>query len=695
MGIENIDEALHCGRRGLRTRPGSLLLGPTGARLWADYLDEVPGFQGQIDLVHKANIPLLFAVLPQLPATAPPAAVEWRPSLLTVDQDWNGLRLHERKFISWDDRAVSLQSWTNSRAEAVELRLGIDDTWMQRAEFLASGERELPGRGGLRVRMAVAGSDPRLWTGIRLAPGESYDVIVAAALGLDETDSFEQLTERVVETCRSGDLEQIAARQSAEYATWFSAAPSFTSSDPLLDRTWNYRWFLLRHNLARPGYGQLPEITMWEGRSHKMTKEPWNPGGWEFSKLIPLSSPLQLLDARWHADPDLGAGILRSAAATQDSDGLLHATTVDGTFSHYCNFLGFAAARYADVHGTERIQAALSVLKKQVQDERTLRAPGDDGLPVQPVHQLTGKEYQPSYWYFHDFPDDPKDPATYTPLKRVDQAIYQYLNAIGVAELCERLGDADGVEFRAIAAEIAHSILTKQWDEETDFFYDLHHRTDEKAMVRNVVGLYPWWAGITGAEHLPGLERAFTADAFGSPWPLPSVSVDSPAFAPAGGWNGQFLKGRNGCMWNGPTWPYTNSIALDAVGRQTLAHGHRYDGLFADLLHKFCLLHFHGHDGRTPYLVEHYDSLTGEPISDESDYLHSYLIDLVIRYVAGLRIEGGSIVVEPVDIGLDHFELSDVPVGGHRVTVTYRRGGDTRLIVDGTEIGGALIFPLV
>ncbi len=683
MGIEDIDESLRCGRRGLRTRPGTLLLGSTGARLWADYLDEVPGFQGRLDFLHKCNIPLLFSVAPDLRTAPQPAEVQWRPSHLTMTQDWAGLHLHERKFITWDDCAVTVQSWTNNRAEAVVVRLATDDSWVGPDAY---GEHELPGRMGLRLRMAVVSSDSRLWTGIRIDPGERLDVAVTAALGLHSEHSFEQLRARAAEICGS---DHIVAAHVRSYAEWFANAPSFRSSDPLLDRTWDYRWFLLRHNLARPGIGQLPSLAMWEGRSHKMSKQPWNPGGWEFSKLIPLSSPLQLVDARWYGDPALGADILTSAASCQGSDGLLYAKTVDATFEYYCNFLGYAAAQYSALHGPDRVRAVLPALKKQVRSERALRTPGDDGLPVTTVHQRTGKEYQPSYWYFHGFADNPKDPATYTPLKRVDQAIYQYLNAIGVASLCAVLADADEDEFRKIAAETKDAVLRKQWDADTAFFYDLHYETDEKAMVRNVVGLYPWWAGITGDEHLSGIEKAFAADAFGTEWPLPSVSADSPAFAPSGGWNRQFLKGRNGCMWNGPTWPYTNSVALDAIGRTSLANGHRFDDLFADLLRKYCLLHFHQHDGRTPYLVEHYDSLTGEPISDEPDYLHSYLIDLIVRYVVGLQIEDNRVVLDPVDIGLDHFALSDVVAAGHRIAVTYRRGDGLRLIVDDVEVASA------
>ena len=225
-----------------------------------------------------------------------------------------------------------------------------------------------------------------------------------------------------------------------------------------------------------------------------------------------------------------------------------------------------------------------------------------------------------------------------------------------------------------MADAIADNVLTKQWDNETGFFYDLHHQTDEKAMVRNVVGLYPYWAEITDDTHLPGLLEALSPRHFDTPAPLPSVSPECPVFQPGGSWKGRFLKGRNGCMWDGPTWPYTNSVAIDGLGKVTRQNGHKYDALYAHFFWKYALLHSQQCDGHTPYLVEHYDSMTGEPISDEPDYNHSYLIDIVIRQIVGMEIaEDGQVTVDPIDIGLDHFILEDVRIQGRSLTVTYDR----------------------
>lgn len=701
MGIDDgraasIDDVLGTGRRGLRTRPGTFLLGPTGARLWADHLEERPGFVGAIDLVHKLNIPMLFTATGGDLGRAAPWEAQWRPSHLAVRAETPRLVFTEDKFITWDDCAVSRQTWKNRGDDAITVRLEVDPEWMDGPQ----GRRFVETH-GFTVLAAVRASRPELWGGLTIAPGAHAEFVVAAALGLAETESERDLHARLDDVLGVDEVRRpasVLARHRRDYQEWFEQAPQFTSSDPVLDRTWSYRWFLLRHNLAVPRYGGLDGPMFYEGRAHKMTKSPWSPRGWEFSKLIPLSSPMHLLDARWYPDSELGAGLWRTLRGVQGGDGRYRSRTVGTDFNAYANFLGWASYQYALIHPeTDGADQILTSLQAQVRGERRLLATGGDELPIETRHVLTGKEYQPSYWYFHGYPDDPKDPAGYTPLKRVDRACYHYRNALGVAGLGRLLGRGDeSDEFDALAGAIRADVLTKQWDPGSGFFYDLHHETDEKAMVRNVVGFYPYWAEMTGPEHLDGLEPAVAS--FDTGVPFPSVAPDCPAYSPSGSWKGRYVKGRNGCSWNGPTWPYTNGIVIDGIAATSRRFGHRYDALVGRLLRDYALLHFQHRDGRTPYLVEHYDSVTGEPISDEVDYLHSYFIDLVVRHVAGLDVDAYGIVAEPLDLGLDHFELSNLRVAGRRVDVTFRRSADVasalpvgyRILVDGSEAFAAL-----
>ncbi|WP_114558716.1 MGH1-like glycoside hydrolase domain-containing protein [Desertihabitans aurantiacus] len=672
----NIDELLAGPHRGLRTRPGTLLLGPTGRRLWADYLDDVPGFSGRIDYIHKLNVPLLFTVDADADPAQGRSEGQWRPSHLRTRQRVGTATVQETRFITWDDEAVSVQRWCNEGTEPVLLRARVDGGWCAREGDRVRGSRHIEAH-GFTLQVTITASDPAVWDGRELAPGEEYEVTLVAALR-HTTPGGDGPPQDGAEATSPDLLE----RHLAEYRSWFDAVPELETDSPLLSRVWAYRWYLLRCSLAEPGMGLLPGTVMFEGRSHKMSKEPWRPGGWEFTKLIPLSTPFHLLDLRWRSDPAVGVAVMAAVPSAQQPDGQLHACTVGQVHKPYASFFGHAVERFARVHGWDSVSPeVLQTAKRQVRGERIALEADEDELLVQRDHKRTGKEYQPSYWYFHDYPANPRDPHTFTPLKRVDRAVYQYLNAAAVAELCARRGDPDGAEFASLADRVARSVLEKQWHPASAFFYDLHHRTDEVSLVRNVVGFYPWWARLTDGRHVEGLRRALAPDLFGTPLAYPSVAQDCPAFRPEGGWMGSFLKGRNGCMWNGPAWPYTTSLVLDALGSAALEHG--LDDVAAEFgrgFWSYARSHFRDADLAVPYLVEHYNPLTGEPISDEPDYNHSMLIDLVVRYLAGVQPDEGGLRVRPLDVGLRHLALRGVRVREHLLDVELDGRGAARTL---------------
>ncbi|UUZ85122.1 hypothetical protein LJK88_17015 [Paenibacillus sp. P26] len=312
-------------------------------------------------------------------------------------------------------------------------------------------------------------------------------------------------------------------------------------------------------------------------------------------------------------------------------------------------------------------------MKQNVEAWNRVHGNERDRLMIEYKHTRTGKEYQPSYWYFHQYPKNPKDKETYTHLKRVDRSVYHYLNTLGIARLCEAAGDPEAEAYFRAAESIKHDILGKMWDEASQFFYDLHYQTDEKALVKNIVGFYPGWAGMLDERYDGLIGHLFDEREFATPCPFPSVSADCPAYAKEGGWMGHFVKGRNVRVWDGPTWPYTNSIALDALARESKRRNHAYDSRFAHYLREYSFLHYQRRDLDRPALVEHYNSETGEPLSDEQEYNHSYYIDLLVTHVAGLSVEADRIVLDPLDIGLDYFRLDRIRAAGLDLKITYLR----------------------
>lgn len=669
-----LDEQLRSGRKALRAIPGALLLGSTGARLWADYVEPVPGFAGRFDFIHKVNIPLLYKIVTNITDSFEPCRTEWYPSHIFMEFADHRLHFAERKFISWNDCAVSCQTWTNSSAKELVLRLETyDQTFSQRQGDQLYGMFPIE-HFSFDVAGVIAVSDPALLKEVRIPPGESKSFVVSAAFGIAGRDEPDELRKRALAYIeKQASPEQVIEHQRNEYQSWFDQTPSFTSSDALLNKTWSYRWFLLRHNLADPKYGHLSNPLFYEGRSHKKSKRPFSKGGWEFSKLINLSLPLQLTDAKWHHNPAYCEGALQNMKAAPNEDGMFGCMTVDTIMHSFANYSCWAAYQLYLVHrNLDTIAEMLPAMKTNVLSWNAAYGNDRDRLLIEPKHTRTGKEYQPSYWYFHQYPRNPKDKSTYTHLKRVDRAIYHYLNLLGVAKLCEAAGDTEAGAFQKEADAVKMDILEKMWDEESRFFYDLHYQTDEKAMVKNIVGIYPGWAQIIDERFDGMIEHLLDEREFRTKCPFPTVSADCPAYSPDGGWLGQFIDGRNGCVWDGPTWPYSNAIALDALARESKRRKHQFDRSFAHYLREYSFLHFMQRDLNQPGLVEQYSSTTGEPLSDEQEYNHSYYIDLIVTHVAGLAVEEDGIVLDPLDTGLDYFCLDRVKAAGRLLRITYR-----------------------
>lgn len=691
--IPDIDSLLSFRNRTLRILPGKLLLGPTGARLWADYLDPVPGFQGRIDFIHKLNIPMLFSVCCEgCPEEMLPLDSIWHPSMLEMNWQNDLVSFNEYKFITWNDIAVSVQRWENIGASPVKLSLRLPDYY------------DMPSSDGwitARIPVSIHGIEPvcvfycprLLCKGqYTLMPEEQTEFIIAAAMGNSAADDpVKMKTEILKLPGLDGNVMNCVEHQKKEYLKWFDNVPAFESSDPLLNVCYWYRWFILRHNMARPDFGNFHHTLFYEGRSHKTKKEIYKPSGWEFTKLIPLSTPLHLTDSRWYGDGELSKEALRSLFDSMDENGLFKVTFTDASGNEYSNFAAWALYRFYLVHDDILfIKEVLPWFKKNSRGVYKAHETANDHLQIEAVHQLTGKEYQPSYWYFFDYPDNPYDKSKYTPLKRVDRSVYMYLNCLGIAYLCGILNDPDKDEFINLAENIKTDILEKMWDGNSHFFYDLHHETDEQALVKNIVGIYPLWAGITGPEHLAALDHLFDPEVFNTGSVFASTGKDCPVFTPEGGWKKQYFKGRDGCMWNGPSWPYTSAIALDAIANQSKQFQLGLDSQFMKFLRTYSLQHFQGNDIHKPYLVEHYNSITGEAISDDVDYNHSFYIDLIIRHIAGIEPEQGGFTFYPSGSELRFFSLENIKIQGHTVDISFRAASEEKanltIKVDGVPV---------
>jgi hypothetical protein len=199
------------------------------------------------------------------------------------------------------------------------------------------------------------------------------------------------------------------------------------------------------------------------------------------------------------------------------------------------------------------------------------------------------------------------------------------------------------------------------------------------------VGFYPFFALLANEKHLGIFEHLANEKEFWTPWPAPTVSKDCPAYSPTPHWKVGPHASRQKpnlyrCSWNGPVWPLANSLLAESLARAAKMSGDaKLVRLFSQFIRKFALLHFKDQDIDSPWLVEHYNPVTGEPLSPCHDYFHSWFNDLIIRHIVGFTPrDDGKLELHPVDIGLNEFAMEGIYYRGMNIDIKWLRPGKKR-----------------
>jgi hypothetical protein len=269
--------------------------------------------------------------------------------------------------------------------------------------------------------------------------------------------------------------------------------------------------------------------------------------------------------------------------------------------------------------------------------------------------------------------DDEADRWGALRLKGVDATVYMYELKRALAKLAEMLGKAEEqAQWAAEAEAIGTAIREKMWDPEHEMFYDVDPRTMERTGCAAAVGFYPFMTDLCNREtHIGALRNHLrNPREFWLPCGPPSTSAADDLYSAQAEWKGK----RMSCPWNGRMWPMTTShlcVAL-ARGSRELAQGLRLPA--AELIRRFIRTMFFDQDPERPNCFEHYNPVTGEPSAYRGidDYQHSWVVDLMVRHVAGLQPRDDELlVVDPLDFDLREFELRQIHYRGHVLDITY------------------------
>jgi hypothetical protein len=447
--------------------------------------------------------------------------------------------------------------------------------------------------------------------------------------------------------------------------------PSFTCSDPFLERYYDYRLYGLRLNRLEGAFGNVrhPAIAEGIGASHQP---------------ITYSAQCHVWEMRWARDPVEARGSLLNFVESQKPDGAFHGrlyvTSLAGTDFYHANW-GDAVLGLEAIHPDPAFLAqAYDALLRYARWLDATRDREGSGLYDVVDQYETGQEYMSRYLAVD--PDaDRYDWENRIRLKGVDVTVYAYTLKKALAAMARRLGYAGAEGWDEEAARSGSAILGRLWDPVSGFFHDVDPRTLERTSVKAAVGFYPLLTDLLEPEHVSRLLLHLENPAeFGTPFPVPSSSRDDPYFSAEAEWKGK----RHACPWNGRVWPMTNSHVIEGLIRQWHL-GRRDAGTAAGrLLQGFVRMMFHDGDLARPNCHEHYNPLTGHASAYRGidDYVHSWVNDLLIRGVTGVEPLLGGLRIDPLPMDVERASLGGARVAGHTVSVT--REGDVVLVeVDG------------
>ena len=459
----------------------------------------------------------------------------------------------------------------------------------------------------------------------------------------------------------------------ASYQAWqhyFDGAPAIASSDAWVERYFPYRWYGLRLNFLDPA-GDHAHPTVAEGAEF-------------FHDAVSYSAWCHVRELRWLASPDRARGVMRTFLQRQRPDGSIPGILYlrgEHPDARYIADWGGSLRALDEVHPDPTFLAeCYPPLARYAEHMRRERDPDDSGLYDVRDPYETGQETMSRYQAV-DAGADSQHFDYRLRLKGIDSTVYMYRLERELARTAAALGRrVDSRRHDAVADRIADAVRGRMWDAGQQLFSDVDPATGRATGVKAAVCFYPFLTDLAGPEHLAGLNRhLFDAASFWLPYPVPSTAADDPTFSAHGRWHGV----RQNCSWNGRVWPMTNSHLVDALGHAALHLDPALRSRTAELFTSYLRMLFTDGDPARPNSYEHYSPFSGRPCLYRGldDYQHSWINDLVIRYIAGFRPDAEGFVVDPFPFDVGFLRLSRVPFRGRTVSVELEEE-HVRVLVD-------------
>jgi hypothetical protein len=577
---------------------------------------------------------------------------------------------------------LHLIAWTAQPKDAIEGEMRYDGT-------IVFGRRALGQRGSFEVALACVGGatswalarseraplHPR-WRYTPFAGQWTSDGLPAAAQRVDPADITYAAVHRAVFVAAEGASTVFAMRVAStdlpsrppgppahgvahaatlggasrrRWRDYFSRVPAFRCSDPYVEHCYWYRWSCLELLAARP-----LGVCEGAGRLHRLTSD---------------AAACHVRDLRWMHEPEFARETLRAVFTHARDDGSIPAQlrgaaapdVATNTLSDWGGALLALDAAHPDDDFVREAYRGFVRHVRWILKERT--------NPTGLVEALRGEVAF----------DDPDRWPESNRICAIDATVSTYGLLLALGRLALRAGAPEQtVEWDAAARRLATAVRDRMWDPDWKLFRDVDSKTGKRVGPRSAVCFYPYRTDLADARHLEGLSASLLDPrAFWTTFPVATAPANDDRFSRFGARESV----RGAAPFNGPVVPLVNSHVIDALARAARAYAPHLRAHLTHLVRRTIHMFFDGADPVRSGSYEYYDPVEGRASVHRpaSDSTHSWVIDAIVRYVAGVRPHDGGLTIDPMPFGMELVELSgavvrgrsvDVRVEGERMTAT-------------------------
>ncbi|NQV17527.1 MAG: hypothetical protein HQ534_03185 [Armatimonadetes bacterium] len=437
-----------------------------------------------------------------------------------------------------------------------------------------------------------------------------------------------------------------------------------------MERFYWYRWFGMRLFMMKDAYS-FPCVC--EGPAY-------------FRMPISYSAQCHMLETRWMNNPEVAEGSLLNFIENQEENGSypgnLYPIDIDRKSFYHADF-GTAIMEIYKVHpDIDFLQKVYPSLVKYAEYFDRERDPEHSYLYDVIDQMETGQEFMTRYTSVDEKADLQMESGGIR-LKGVDATCYQYGNRKALSFIAEKLEkESEAKKWREEAGKIKKAVLKLMWDENEEMFFDVNPETWKRTNIKAAVCFYPYIYDIADESHLNGFVRhLFSKKEFWTSYPVPATALNEPLSSSFGEWKEK----RMNCPWNGRTWPMTNSHIAEALVNVASKYDKNLKEKIGWFIKRTIEMMFLDGDLEYPNTFEHYNPHSGKPClyRGVNDYQHSWIVDLIIKYVCGIQPQlDGTLILDPLPLGLKYLKIDHAPYKENKVKVILEKN-KFRVYLDG------------